>query len=192
MTTLTAGGILAHNIQTLRVAAGMTQEALAEKLREAGFSIYQSSIYKLEALPEPGRKLTFEEGIALARIFGVDVARLLAPVGSEDDRWKMLEISAGELADSIHTLRSVLEWTRSRIDKTAEIAQQIPESESPVSRRELLANLHPSIRGAIVSLEDAIAKNGHPIKSTTPYVETISVADENGEWHDVPVTDIEN
>ncbi len=70
---------LAQRIQREREYRGLSYEALAKAMTDAGCSIQGSAIYKIEK-GDPPRRITVDELIALARVFEVDVEDLLTPV----------------------------------------------------------------------------------------------------------------
>lgn len=70
---------LALRVQRERAYRGMSYEALAKAMTDAGCSIQGSAIYKIEK-GDPPRRVTVDELIALATAFDVGVENLLTPV----------------------------------------------------------------------------------------------------------------
>jgi len=55
----------------LREAQGTSQATLAERMRAAGHSWHQATVWKVE---NGDRRVSLTEGVALARIYGVDMS----------------------------------------------------------------------------------------------------------------------
>jgi len=70
---------LAHRIKREREYRGLSYEALAKAMTEAGCSIQGSAIFKIEK-GNPRRRITVDELVALAKVFDVEVENLLTPV----------------------------------------------------------------------------------------------------------------
>lgn len=70
---------LARRIQREREYRGLSYEALAKAMTEAGCSIQGSAIFKIEK-GNPRRRITVDELVALAKVFDVEVENLLTPV----------------------------------------------------------------------------------------------------------------
>lgn len=73
---------LAERIAEERESAGLSYEALAKKMTDVGCSITGSAIYRIEK-PKPGkaaRKVTVDELVAFAEVFGRDVMDMLRPM----------------------------------------------------------------------------------------------------------------
>jgi transcriptional regulator with XRE-family HTH domain len=83
---------LARRIERERTAHGWSYEALAKRMTDAGCSIQGSAIYKIEKT-DPPRRITVDELLALAQVFGKSVEDLLTPIEVLDDRraQKLLE-----------------------------------------------------------------------------------------------------
>jgi transcriptional regulator with XRE-family HTH domain len=67
--------ILGMRLRALREAAGLSQGQLAQRMTDAGFSMHQTTIGKIE-LNE--RDVSVNEAVALASVLGVALADLLA------------------------------------------------------------------------------------------------------------------
>ena len=76
--TIAAEEELALRIGYEREKRGMTYEGLAKRMTDAGCPINQSAIFKIEKA-EPRRRITVNEIVALATVFGVTVNDLLLP-----------------------------------------------------------------------------------------------------------------
>ncbi len=74
---------LARRIERERSARGWSYEALAKQMTDAGCNIQASAIYKIEKA-DPPRRITVDELIALARVFGRSIEDLLRPIGVLD------------------------------------------------------------------------------------------------------------
>ena len=82
---------LAERIAYEREAAGLSYEALARKMTEAGCSIQGSAIYKVEK-GSPRRRVTVDELVAFADVFGVSVENLLTPIDLLKREWAELRL----------------------------------------------------------------------------------------------------
>lgn len=72
---LTPEEVVASHVAHFREGAKLSQSQVAERMTEAGFRWGQSTVYKVE---NGARKLTFIEGVELARILGVDASDFTA------------------------------------------------------------------------------------------------------------------
>ena len=70
---------LARRIERERTARGLSYEALAKLLTEAGCTIQGSAIYKIEKT-KPPRRITVDELIALAQVLETSIEDLLTPI----------------------------------------------------------------------------------------------------------------
>lgn len=70
---------VARNIRREREQRGLTYERLAEKMTEAGCPMHGSAVYKIEN-SDPPRRITVNELVTFARVFGVALEDLLVPV----------------------------------------------------------------------------------------------------------------
>lgn len=70
---------LARRIALERARAEWSYEALARRMTEVGCAINASAIYKIEK-GDPPRKITVDELLAFATVFGLDIEDLLTPI----------------------------------------------------------------------------------------------------------------
>lgn len=77
---------LAERIAYERESLGLSYEALAKKMTEAGCAIQGSAIYKIEK-GNPRRRVTVDELIALADVFEVEIQELLTPMAVLKQAW---------------------------------------------------------------------------------------------------------
>lgn len=91
---------LAKRVQREREYRGLSYEALAKAMTNAGCKIQGSAIFKIEK-GEPPRRITVDELIALADVFEVSVENLLTPVEvlrTQRGQELLKEIDAGDRA----------------------------------------------------------------------------------------------
>jgi len=69
---------LAQRVAQEREARGMTYEGLAKRMTDAGCSINQSAIYKIEQ-GQPRRRITVDELVTFSQVFGLNLDELLLP-----------------------------------------------------------------------------------------------------------------
>jgi len=69
---------LARRIRAEREKRDLTYERLAEKMTEAGCSLQGSAIYKIEN-GDPPRRITVNEAMTFAQVFGVPLTTLMVP-----------------------------------------------------------------------------------------------------------------
>ena len=69
---------LARRVAHERESRGMSYEGLASRMTKAGCPIQASAIYKIEKA-DPPRRITVDELVAFAQVFGVPVEQLLLP-----------------------------------------------------------------------------------------------------------------
>ena len=67
---------VARRIGVERAARGLSYQQLAIKMRHVGVPLHQSSIYKI-VHQDPPRRITVDELVGFARVFGVTVEELL-------------------------------------------------------------------------------------------------------------------
>ncbi len=77
---VTFGDVIARELRRAREDSGWTQEQLASAMREAGHSWLRVTVAEVEG---GGRRVSLEELLALAVLFGVPLVRFLLP-GSGD------------------------------------------------------------------------------------------------------------
>ena len=77
---------LARRVALEREQRGWTYEGMARRMTAAGCPINQSALYKIEkgtkrkdGEPGPARRITVDELVAMARVFGLPVEQLLLP-----------------------------------------------------------------------------------------------------------------
>jgi transcriptional regulator with XRE-family HTH domain len=78
---------LAANLKAAREAAGLSQEAVAQGMRDAGYRFYQQTIGKIEA---GDRTVSAEELFALASVIGSSVYMLARPAGHTAEALRIL------------------------------------------------------------------------------------------------------
>lgn len=76
--TVAAERTLARRIAHEREARGWSPEGLASRMTRAGCSINLSAIYKIEKA-DPPRRITVDELVGFAEVFGIPVQDLLLP-----------------------------------------------------------------------------------------------------------------
>ncbi|GIJ25478.1 hypothetical protein Vqi01_06400 [Micromonospora qiuiae] len=76
---------LAQRIAHEREQRGLSYEALARLMTEAGCSIQGSAIYKIEKA-NPPRRVTVDELVALSKVLGLSVDELLMPMEMVEQR----------------------------------------------------------------------------------------------------------
>lgn len=69
---------LARRIAFERQRAGMSTEGLAKRMTDLGCPINQSAIWKVEN-GDPPRRITYDEAIAFAEVFGIPLEDLAVP-----------------------------------------------------------------------------------------------------------------
>lgn len=130
---------LARRVAHEREARGMTPAGLASRMTQVGCPINASAIYKIEKA-DPPRRITVDELVAFAEVFGVTIEDLLLPPEVASDR------ALREL---------VLAWTAARVDVGPVIARE----------REAFANLaqyaadHPDVWPSLTELMQEWAAN---------------------------------
>ncbi len=77
--TLGSERSLSQRIAWEREKRGMTYDGLASRMGGAGCQIQGSALYKIEK-GDPPRRITVDELVALAKVFGLGVDELLRPV----------------------------------------------------------------------------------------------------------------
>lgn len=115
--TIASESNLARRIAFERDARGLSYEALATLLTDAGCAIQGSAIYKIEK-GVPPRRVTVDELVALSAVFGMSLDDLLTPIELVEQ--KRAQEIAGELrqvvealgADAERMLRLFLEYNR--------------------------------------------------------------------------------
>lgn len=101
---------LAERIAYERERRGWSYEGLAKRMTEAGCPMNQSAIYKIEK-GEPRRRITVDELVGFANVFGTNISALVLSRSLVDDaqaarlygEWKQAEEKAREarrLADA--------------------------------------------------------------------------------------------
>jgi transcriptional regulator with XRE-family HTH domain len=81
--TIASEANLAERITHEREQREMSYAGLAQRMTELGCAIDQSAIYKIEKA-KPRRRITVDELVALAEVFGITVQNLLLPPGLLD------------------------------------------------------------------------------------------------------------
>jgi transcriptional regulator with XRE-family HTH domain len=76
---------LARRVKYERERAGMSTEGLARRMTDLGCPINQSAIWKIEN-GDPPRRITYDEALALAQVFGVPLDELSVPPEIAADR----------------------------------------------------------------------------------------------------------
>jgi len=82
--TIASEAHLAERITHERAKQGWSYAGLAQRMANAGCAIDQSAIYKMEKA-KPRRRITVDELVALAEVFGISVGDLLVPNGLQAD-----------------------------------------------------------------------------------------------------------
>jgi transcriptional regulator with XRE-family HTH domain len=121
---------LARRVAYERQRAGMSMEGLAKRMTELGCPINQSAIWKIEN-GDPPRRITYDEALAFAEVFGVPLAELsvapevvvdLTALKLVDEYWGF-RLDAGFAFDELRRhveahprARAALEWYASEHD----------------------------------------------------------------------------
>jgi len=90
------GQIIGENVKALREEAGWTQAQLAEAMTRLGFDWKRITMAEAEAA---SRRVTYEELVGLAVLFGVPVVELLIPSEAPNDT-TLLAWNTGDLTAS--------------------------------------------------------------------------------------------
>lgn len=93
---------LAVRIERERNRRGLTYDALAKLMTQAGCPIQGSALFKIEK-SEPPRRITVDELVALAQVFQTTVEDLLTPLEILEQEWA--RAVAAELQDAEAELR---------------------------------------------------------------------------------------
>lgn len=88
---------LAQRIAWERERRGWTNEGLASRLTAAGCPIQPSAIYKIEK-GDPPRRITVNELVAMANVFGLPVTDLLQSPDAVSDPWVGHLVNKAEVA----------------------------------------------------------------------------------------------
>jgi transcriptional regulator with XRE-family HTH domain len=105
---------LARRITFERQRAGMSTEGLAKRMTDLGCPINQSAIWKVEN-GDPPRRITYDEAIAFAEVFGIPLDQLAVPPEL------LAERAAVELIDAYQRAR------KEHLDLFSKIARHIHE-----------------------------------------------------------------
>ncbi|KQS66256.1 helix-turn-helix transcriptional regulator [Modestobacter sp. Leaf380] len=129
LTSLAAEDHIARRLESLRTRAGLSQEALAARLRALGVQMPQSSISKIEGPVRLGRgkrrDITVDEAIALSKALGVSLTELLLPDDALDDlHLHRIMASAGKLWQARQVAQLDYEYA---VGKLVQAAQERPE-----------------------------------------------------------------
>jgi transcriptional regulator with XRE-family HTH domain len=99
---------VAASIARHRTDMGLTYEQLAERMRLEGVSVHQSAIQKTE---KSGRRVSIDEMVAYAKVFGIPVEELWGGMGQE------AEVAAGwQALLGAETLHTIAEFARRSYD----------------------------------------------------------------------------
>lgn len=104
---------LARRIAYERERMGSTYDGLAARLTRAGCAIQSSAIYKIEKAT-PRRRITVDELVAFAEVFGVSVGDLLLPPEAVKDR------AVAEVLDRLTAARLAYERARAEMESVTE------------------------------------------------------------------------
>lgn len=124
--------IFGDRIRELRTTRGWTQEELANRMTDAGYSMHQTTAAKMESGARP---TSVGEAAALASIFGVTIAEVFQ--GGEDDpsdvdvALQRLNQAARRAARLAYDYAAITEkWTegRAQLEDAAEYVQGVAES----------------------------------------------------------------
>ncbi len=130
---------LARRIAHERERRGWTYEGTAKRLTDAGCPIQPSAIYKIEKGATP-RRISVDELVALAEVFGIPVEKLLLPV---------------EVVESAALLDLLVEWevTRRAADSAREAAETALEAVRRYAqeREDMEPTLHRFVRNWVES-----------------------------------------
>ncbi|MEU4161295.1 helix-turn-helix transcriptional regulator [Actinoplanes sp. NPDC026670] len=82
---------LARRIAYERQRAGMSTESLAKRMTDLGCPINQSAVWKIEN-GDPPRRITYDEALAFAQVFGMPLEELSVPpeLAADQEALKLL------------------------------------------------------------------------------------------------------
>lgn len=100
---------LARRIAYERRRADMSTEGLARRMTDHGCPINQSAIWKIES-GDPPRRITYDEALAFAEVFGVPLDELAIPPEIMADQTAIELIEAYEQARQAHFELFIKVW----------------------------------------------------------------------------------
>lgn len=130
---------VAANIARHRTDMGLTYEQLAERVGLEGVSIHQSAIQKTE---KSGRRVTIDEMVAYAKVFGIPVEALWGGTGQDAEvaaGWQALlgaETLCGIAEYAMRSYDDEVRKIREMAEKNAKLREQI---ESRLAKHRALA-----------------------------------------------------
>ena len=112
------------NLRLARERTGLSQEALAEQMRNFGFpSFRQNTIYRIET---GSRSVKLEEALALSRATNTSIDSLARPRGLSRQAWRVLDTArvvrqlAKSLAENARQLSAARKHLQVAMDKVRE------------------------------------------------------------------------
>lgn len=120
-----ARAVFGQRVKGFREQAGLSQRALSERMRAAGFRWHQTTANKTEAADRP---VPVEEAVALAQIFGVTVDELVRAPGDErplQDRLRALQLERVALLKETDELKRRAAGVTDELRRVAEQIEAI-------------------------------------------------------------------
>jgi transcriptional regulator with XRE-family HTH domain len=107
----------ASNVRSARERAGLSQEAVASRMRDAGFDVFRQQT--IAAIESGSRSVRLGEALALGRIVGSDMSSLVRPQGMLREAWRLLDSANAVLgaSDLITEGARKLVHARKRLDR---------------------------------------------------------------------------
>jgi transcriptional regulator with XRE-family HTH domain len=125
---------LARRIAYERKQQGMTPAGLAQRMTELGCPINQSAIWKIENSTPP-RRITYDEAVAFAKVFGLTLDELAVPPEvAADKKLRALLAEHARIDDEIKKLkrreRELTEQVVALVDRFPDrFTQEVPSGE---------------------------------------------------------------
>lgn len=118
--------VLAARVEQLRIERGMSYEALANRMREQGISLDKAAVQK-SIKGDPPRRIVVDEMAAYARVFGVEVVKLLIPPAVVDKA--RLQHLLDSWRDASEQVRAAREVENERLEALAQFVQGLGDDE---------------------------------------------------------------
>jgi transcriptional regulator with XRE-family HTH domain len=114
----------AANLRGARERAGLSQEAVASQMRDAGFDVFRQQT--VAAIESGSRSVRLGEALALGRIVGSDMSALVRPQGMLREAWRLLDSARAvtEASELIADGARKLAHSRERLDSAMTQVEQ--------------------------------------------------------------------
>jgi transcriptional regulator with XRE-family HTH domain len=106
--TIASEANVARRVAALRESRGLSYEALANLMTDVGCAMQGTAIYRIEK-GTPPRRVTLDETVAFAKVFGLSLDQLLTPIELIEQR------RAKELIDELDHVTELLAETTTRM-----------------------------------------------------------------------------